>query len=328
MRELISVIIPVYNIEKYVEKCINSIISQTYRNIELIIVDDGSTDNSPAICDKLAEKDERIKIIHTKNSGLSEARNTGIEAANGQYLMFIDGDDFVDINMIKKMYEVLLSDKSDMVLCDYEYVDEEGKVITREKKEIFDKRKDSVVLNEEMYWKNYYEYDCIYYVISCNKLYKRTIFNNIRFPKGKLHEDEFVFHRVLNECNRISCIRDKFYKYMQRDNSIMAKKISIANLSFIDAIEDRIEYLIRTEQYMHIDYAFSKGVSRLMRFQVETVELNKIEEEAYKSYCIKMKKAARKILFLRQQTFRTRFKALIYIVGGVNLYSKFSTTLI
>ena len=327
METLISVIVPVYNIESYISKCVESLCSQTYTNLEIILVDDGSSDSSSFICDAYAKQDERIMVIHKENDGLSEARNAGLKCAHGQYLMFIDGDDYVDHTMIEKMYETLVQDDSDMVLCNYEYVDEYGNLITKEMEEIFEDNKDKIVISEDEYWQNYYDYNCSYYVISCNKLYKRKIFQNIQFPKGKIHEDEYVFHQILRECNRISCMRNQFYKYVQRENSITAKKIGVKNLYYLDALMERMEYLILTKKYEHVDYAFSQGIARLLRFKTEIGEMNSEEEQVYYDFCKKWKRVAKKILMLKKQSKRTRIKAFIYMVGGMQLYCRFSKTM-
>lgn len=124
--KLISVIIPVYNIEKYIFKCLSSVASQKYTNLEIIVVDDGSTDNSGEICDMFAAGDNRIKIIHQKNAGLSAARNAGIDASKGEYIGFIDGDDYIDKMMYYEMIHIIEQNDADMVICDYESVDENG----------------------------------------------------------------------------------------------------------------------------------------------------------------------------------------------------------
>ena len=124
----VSVIIPVYNVENYVKKCIDSVINQTYTNIEIILVDDGSTDSCGSICKEYSLRDNRILVIHKKNGGLSEARNVGLSYAKGNYILFVDGDDYIEKNMIEKLYNTILSNDSDMALCNFFYVDENEEV--------------------------------------------------------------------------------------------------------------------------------------------------------------------------------------------------------
>lgn len=242
--EMISVIVPVYNIEPYIEKCIKSILFQTYDNLEIIVVNDGSTDNSFDLCCKLAMNDPRIRVINQKNAGLSEARNAGLRIARGKYIAFVDGDDYIDEQMYEKLFERLIEDQSDLALCNVRYVDEKGqgwdKCGFR-----FDLRDE--ILCEDEFWKGYYGSLHIPYVVSWNKLYKREVFNDIAFNKGKIHEDEFILHKIISQCGKISVIREPFYNYVQRSGGIMNSPYRVQRLQVVEAYNLRLQYFVQKE---------------------------------------------------------------------------------
>ena len=214
---LISIIVPVYNVEQYLVRCIDSILHQTYTNLEVILVDDGSTDNCPSICDSYSIKDERIKVIHKQNGGLSSARNVGLDAANGEYIGFIDSDDFILPEMYEVLFRLIKDSNADIGLCSFQRVDEEGNPLHGDD-DIFEPEVlsggEALTAFMTKQWR---------YVIVWNKLYEASIFLNIRFPEGRLHEDEFVVHHVLNKCRRIASTSTAMYMYTQRSNSIMGK---------------------------------------------------------------------------------------------------------
>lgn len=209
--ELISVIVPIYNIKGYIEKCIMSIVGQTYTNLEIILVDDGSTDGSGEICDQFALQDDRITVFHKTNGGLSDARNYALDRVNGDLLSFVDGDDWIHPQMYELMMDIIKRENADIVTCGFEQQDIEFakhhyrpddmdiKILTRDEA-LCDIDKPLV--------------------IACNKLYNREIFSDIRYPKGKLHEDEYVIHRLFYKCTRIAVIDRPLYFYTIRGDSI------------------------------------------------------------------------------------------------------------
>lgn len=231
MNEKISVIIPVYNVAIYLRKCIESVIAQTYKELEIIIVDDGSTDDSSKICDEYAQNDSRIIVIHQKNGGLSAARNRGLDEASGKYISFVDADDYIE----KEMFELLLNrmtvDKSNLVICDYYYVDEQGNNV---KQEQLNPLKDECITKEKAF--EYLTRYGGYYGIACSKLYRRELFLDLRFPLGKKYEDTFVIHETLWKCDKISHISQKLYNYVQRNGSIMSEPFSIRSMDYGDAM--------------------------------------------------------------------------------------------
>lgn len=209
---MVSVIVPVYNVEKYIEKCLKSLVEQTLKNIEIIIVNDGSTDNSKKIISKFAEKYSNIKYYEKTNGGLSSARNYGIKYANGEYVAFLDSDDYVEKNLYELMYKKALQENSDMVECDFiwEYYGKNGEIVKRKK----DKRKNFKTLNQ--YVKNAR-------VVAWNKLIKKQIIDdfNIRFPEGLIYEDIEFFYKLFPHLNKISYVNTYGIHYVQRNGSIL-----------------------------------------------------------------------------------------------------------
>lgn len=209
---LISVIVPVYNVAEYLPECVDSIINQTYTNLEIILVDDGSTDDCPRICDAYASKDSRIRVIHKENGGLSDARNAGLDICTGELIGFVDSDDFIDKNMYFKLYNASIKHTSDVSVCHY-INDENGKCDQS-------KFACTMVLNSK--------YDMIHQVFSggggtlsaCLKLYKHSIFDEVRFPKGRNYEDAYIILSVIENASRMVVIPDNLYFYRKRIGSI------------------------------------------------------------------------------------------------------------
>ncbi len=244
--DLVSIIVPIYNVEKYINKCIDSIINQTYSNLEIILVDDGSPDKCGEICDKYALLDKRIKVIHKTNGGLSDARNTGLDVATGDYIVFIDSDDYVDQNMISALHKEIIESKTDMVICNYQEVNEEGLII-EEKKETIPYTGKLYTGIEILY--GVIQYEGSYLVTVWNRMYKKKLWQDIRFPAGKQHEDEYVLHEICLICDKVSVINMPLYFYRQRNNSIMNMKYNIKRLDAIEALFMRANALYNIKEY-------------------------------------------------------------------------------
>lgn len=236
MKELISVIVPIYNVEKYLRKCVDSIINQTYKNLEIILVDDGSPDNCPKICDEYAKQDSRIKVIHKENGGLSDARNAGMNIATGEYISFIDSDDWIKSEMIEDMYNRMIEDNSDLVSSGVLWVDENGVEIRNATVS------ENCVLNTEQAMTELINDGKLKQHV-WNKLYKADLIKNIPFDKGKYHEDVFWSYKVIGEAERISIEKNSYYFYVQRSESIMGEKYSAKRLDALDAMKLRCEYM-------------------------------------------------------------------------------------
>lgn len=217
---MISVIVPIYNIEKYIDKCISSIINQTYKDLEIILVDDGSSDKSGVICDEYADKDSRIKVLHKENGGLSDARNAGIDIACGEYIGFVDGDDFIHPQMYEFLLNGLVTNDADLILCKHNVVNDQESVTLEKRKNYY---VSCVVDNEKVA-----ELPCSLdtdIIVAWNKLYKRELFRNIRYEKGRLHEDQWIAPYLYCEAKKVIILNDKLYYYIKRANSITGNTI-------------------------------------------------------------------------------------------------------
>lgn len=235
MEPLVSIIIPIYKVEKYLDKCIESVVNQTYANLEIILVDDGSPDNCPAICDEWAKKDSRIMVIHKENGGLSSARNSGVAIAKGEWIGFIDSDDYIVPDMYEKMFLAVQESEAELCICGMKWVNEDGSKYEN----VLTSPIINEVLTKEVAFSKLVGLDYYYYVTSVNKLYKKELFEKVIFPEGKLHEDEFTAHLFFNECEKIVCVQDELYFYVQHQNSIMNAAYSIKRLDAVYAIYDR-----------------------------------------------------------------------------------------
>jgi len=257
----ISVIVPVYNVEKYLEKCLESILNQTYRNLEIILVDDGSTDKSGEICDEYSKIDNRIIVIHKKNEGQSIARNTALKVISGQYISFVDSDDILNIRFYEKMMRALKEKEVKLVVCD----------CLRFK----DKTRICVDTSEKSNVLNYSKIDALKELwipgakinnYLCNKLYAKELFNDIVLPEKRIFEDLAVMYRIIDRCNNIAFIDEKLYYYLNRSDSSSKKiatdffieKINIVNkrhqklISKYPELRESLEnYRIKNSIYIH-----------------------------------------------------------------------------
>lgn len=235
-KELISVVVPVYKVEKYVSKCIESILNQTYPYFELILIDDGSPDESGNICDMYAKKDNRIRVIHQKNKGLAEVRNIGIREANGIYLQFVDSDDWIEKDTLRKCLSVLHENDADIVCfrAVISFLDGREKPINKEKYGI------KVLSKEEalstVFFTKYVD------VISCNKFIKLNILKEIHYPCGKLYEDMYTTYKIIDKADRIACISDELYHYLRNPESIGHNAFSDTTYDLGRAAEECYEY--------------------------------------------------------------------------------------
>lgn len=244
---MISVIVPVYNVEKYIEKCINSIRHQTYKELQIILVDDGSTDDSGALCEKVAEQDVRIIVVHQSNGGLSAARNTGIIHATGEYLAFIDSDDYIHPQMMEVLLNNMKIADADLSVCNFKRVSEEENPtlddVIGKGYEIYTGKE----VMAQLYRKN------LVTVVAWNKLYKRELFEKIRYPKERVHEDEAIIHRILEKCRRTVYSEQQLYFYVQRTNSIMGQMNEKRINDALTAFEDRVKFFFEKNLYWELD---------------------------------------------------------------------------
>lgn len=267
--ELISVVVPIYHVEAYLARCVESLLHQTYTNLEIILVDDGGDDKCPEICDAYAKKDDRIKVIHKKNGGLSDARNAGTKEANGAYLAYVDSDDYIQPDTYEKMMAALKREQADIAVCNYEAVTDDGRSITEknEQMDIEDRVYSAKEAISHLCGPTYH-----YWVTAWNRLYKAEIAKQVSFPVGKIHEDEFTAHLFYEKAQKIVGISEPLYKYVIRENSIMTKKYSVKNLVYVEALNNRIEYCM-SHDLEEIGMAFLRWMSRYLMNVYDKLDL-------------------------------------------------------
>lgn len=233
---LISVIVPVYNTEKYIRECLDSILVQSLGNFELILIDDGSTDGSGKICDEYADKDSRIKVIHKENGGRSSARNRGLDEATGHYICFIDSDDTVKITFLERLFRRIIKCNAELAICDFDAARLTPASKTYDAFGVMS----SDDCRQWLY--DHYSRENVLMVATCNKMYKKEIFRDLRYPEGKIHEDEFVIGPILNRIQTAIFINEKLYNYRDNDAGITGRdnRMDIRHLDVIDAYRERI----------------------------------------------------------------------------------------
>ena len=262
---LVSVIVPVYKVEKYIHQCIDSIINQSYRNLEIILIDDGSPDNCPQICDDYKQKDDRIRVIHKDNGGLSSARNAGLDICTGDYIAFVDSDDMVQNNFIEVMLEKSINNSADICICDFLKFCDNDQIIEQ------NTSGDDIVLTKELAQEKMLKKNAIEFIVMWNKLFKRYIFDALRFPQGRINEDESVIHYVYSECKtNIIKISEPLYCYRFNDASIMNTKFSISRLDCLIAFKDRMEFYQKTNQQRLYELSQIKYLYSLKRMYLLT----------------------------------------------------------
>lgn len=238
IKPIVSVVIPVYNVEKYLAKCIESVQNQTLENIEIVLVDDGSTDKSGAICDEYALKDERIVVIHQRNGGLAHARNTGIELARGEYIGFIDSDDWIDITMYEELVNEFAKKDIDVVCSGIKLVGSTGDI-----KEIEYVKENVILKGEEisrLLLKRKFSVSC------CNKLFKRNLFKDRHFTVGKTNEDfELLFYLFL-QVKQVGILANSYYYYRKNETSITS---GIKNVKIFDLYYNACECLEYVQKF-------------------------------------------------------------------------------
>ncbi len=278
----VSVIVPVYNVESYLEKCLDSLAKQTLKDIEIIVVNDESPDNSQEIIDKYTKEYQTIHSYIKKNGGVSDARNYGISKAQGEYLAFVDGDDYVTKDMYEKMYQKAKSGNFDIVVCDLNYVYEDGKKV----------RVSSKIENDTTNIKKTYVnmYPCVW-----NKIYKKTLFDKgIEFKKGVWFEDVDFLYKIFPYIKTIGVIKEPFNQYVQRQGSI-TKTFDKRLYNYIDNFNDLIEFYKERKlydkyqkelEYLYVRYIYATFIKQATNFDKEEYQnaLNKALENVKKNF--------------------------------------------
>lgn len=271
----ISIIMPVYNIEKYLPRCLESIIKQSFIDFELLAVDDGSLDSSLSVLKNYAAKDSRIKVIHQENGGASKARNNGLNHASGRFISFIDGDDFIECNFFEILYETLIKENTMICMCGFSCVDESGNEI------------DSIFSNNFVPEKiNGRQAVCqigrnVTFGVVWNKLYRREIFDDIRFTEGMTFEDEMILHHIYGKVDKISCVRQNLYYYVQRMGSKMKESYTPAKMDVLIAYMDRIRFMQQNHFFEEEIFRVNLKLIDFFRYSAVNGRKNKIGREKF-----------------------------------------------
>lgn len=292
---LISIVVPVYKVEAYLDRCVQSIVDQTYRNLEIILVDDGSPDNCGNLCDAWAAKDSRIKVIHKENGGLSDARNAGMAIATGEYIAFVDSDDWIDAPMYQCLYEAMTATDSDVASCGATRIWLDG----RPAQELC-KVNRNCVLEQEAAMEALITSKGLVQTV-WNKLYSRNLIEGVLFPVGLIHEDEFWSWQVVARAKRVVTIAGSYYNYLQRDTGIMGAGFSEKSLLVVQAKTERQDLIEKDMPKLtdlgRADLVFScmhlgiqvlktmrwKDAARHMKLLNDTVKSNSISREYLQS---------------------------------------------
>jgi len=242
MNELISIIIPIYNSEKYLPKCIESLRTQSYRNIEIILVNDGSTDGCAEICDEYQKKDDRIKVYHKKNEGVAAARNDGLDLAKGKYITFVDSDDFVSVDYCEKLLITLQRNEAQIAICRIHDFKENDEIIMKDTEYMEDKFNSEETISNLIIVERYY--NCM-----GGKLFLRDLFDNVRFPVGRVYEDAATMYKLYKDSNFIVVLNQEYYFYLrQREGSITTSVYGEKN--------QKDDYLLISEKYKYLKENF------------------------------------------------------------------------
>lgn len=282
--DLISIIIPVFNAEQYLERCINSVINQTYKNLQIILVDDGSSDNSGVLCDKMAGMDSRIEVIHKENQGVAKARNDGLNMVKGDFIGFIDADDYAETDMFEKLYSAICNNNADASVCGYfeEYSDAPTK--------IFSSGEDCVMDVNEAY-SDYLKMGGKMGSGTWNKLFRATAIGDNRYKSYVIGEDVEFLCRVLNNCSKVALISYAGYHYIHAEDSATAKKFRVKNLDIINASRDITAFIDDNRPELSDNaYAFQAS------WVVATLQVMYRDKDVNTEACIEGRKVIRKCI--------------------------------
>ncbi|WP_088034126.1 glycosyltransferase family 2 protein [Evansella clarkii] len=231
----ISIIVPVYNLEKFIAKCVESILSQTFTDFQLILVNDGSTDNSGKLCDYYAAIDQRVKVIHKENGGVASSRNAGLTASEGKYIGFVDNDDYIHESMYEILYNTAVIHSSDIVVCDFKKVMEGQFIdISSLQNPLSVRNMNNIDALNQLYTENGLTFVCPW-----NKIYKRELFDDIKYEEGFINDDETIAHKLLYESDRTTYINLQLYYYVQREGSQMNSPFNIKRLDAVYILKSR-----------------------------------------------------------------------------------------
>lgn len=305
--DLITIIVPVYQVNQFLSQCLDSLVNQTYKNLEIILIDDGSDDGSELICDKYAQKDSRIKVIHQSNKGLSEARNTGLEAAQGDYIAFVDSDDIVSTKYIESLYTLIIEHNADISICSY----------IKSQNEQTDNSKEAkiYVTNAKQMLQSWHGEHKYVETVVWNKLYRKEVFNlpdKLRFPAAKNHEDVYISHLLINRAQNIVITSQKLYTYRVRNGSITKSNITEHKIrQNIDAQLSRLSFFEDNHYNISRDLLIKGLLLHLMMYKMKLI-LNKNETD----------KLSRKQLFKEMKALYKKYYSIAKKSPNLNIKEK------
>ena len=301
----ISVIVPVYKVEKYLNECIDSILAQTFTDFELILVDDGSPDGCPALCDAAAAKDSRIRVIHKPNGGVSSARNAGLDAACGNWIGFVDPDDFVDKTYYEKMLRAAKQAGAELASCNILYLEADGSRSSYQDTPL----RNEVISKEEAI----HRIRLTPLVQAATRLHRRDVFADLRFPVGKNYEDAFTTPEVLEHINSVACVEDVLYHYRLNPEGIMRGKVSLKNLDEIDANYGLLECALKygKKDTVFLQYIFMKKCFRKTRKKLPQKDQNSTRVKQAEE-CIR--KAGEKVKQCGADTLKNRLETELWFI--------------
>ena len=305
-KALITVIVPIYNIEEYIAPCVKTIINQSYKNLEILLVDDGSTDNSPKICDKYKESDKRINVIHKKNGGLSDARNVAIEKAKGDFIFLLDGDDTIHERIIEVLHQNIKKYKADIATSSFLQFEDGTKPRAINLSKSCVKCLDTEGALENML----YQKGCTN--TAWGKLYKKELFDNIRYPKGELYEDLATTYKLFSKAKRIVVDDRKMYNYRQRYGSIVNNSFSLKHLRSLDFVKEQTAFI--EKNFPNIKNAAYNRELRDYYYILYEMPKGKFRDE-YRELVKGIKKYRRIVVKDRKSLFKPRLIAGLSYIG-------------
>ena len=319
MNPEISIIVPVYNVEKYLKRCIDSILNQSFTNFELILVDDGSTDNSGKIIDEYAIKDERIKVIHKENGGQGSARNRGLDIAKGNYIGFVDSDDWIHKDMYKCMYQIINEDSTDIVQVGHNTVEK----YTKDKRCNINDLNIICIDNIIEKFTDCNSFEILPLIFPVNKLYRRELWKNLRFPEGKFAEDLRIIYKIYDITTKYKIIDYNFYNYYMSPNSSTRGEFNIKKLEDLEAWEEMFQFF--KNKYSDIDISNLKAVfcRRLLRYYFLTCEYKNIQIDLKKKFNSNVKN----VLKSKKLNYKEKSVYLLFRISPILCKKKFGKTL-
>lgn len=310
----ISVLIAAYNIERFITKCIYSVINQKYKEIEAIIVSDGSSDTTDLYCDLLAKADSRLFIVHKRNEGVSSSRNIGLLLSSSKYISFVDGDDYIDDNLIGILYDAIYNYQADISICSANVVNNDNKIT-----EAFI-AKDQIVSGVNVI--ETYDYKNAIYMVPWAKLYKRELFDDVKYPINIIHEDEFVFHKIYSLANRIVCVNRKMYFYVKHNNSIMSNENEKGYIDAVDALLERLEWEVENINNQVCLFDTVRMISKMLNIiknSNESIRINSIYRKILKETSIKCKSLYKRTTLFMEYLFPGFINRLENILATLRL---------